>query len=191
MKSLNPIKIALLLMSIVSAGCAGTGGQNVVGKVDTGLATIGQTAQTGRTVIEAGKTAATGGVPVSQPGLTTLLTSQLGVTQQQALGGAGAIFQVAKAKMAAQAFNKLAQSIPNMSKMLAAAPQPQTGQPLGGATSVMGSGVETTALLVPAFMQLNLSPNMVEQFISLIIMYVQNTSGQVTATLLQAALTAP
>jgi len=90
MKSLNRMKIAPLLISIVSVGCAGTGGESVVGKVGSGLANVGRTAETGRAVIEAGKTAAAG-VPASQASLTNILVSQLGVTQQQALGGVGAI----------------------------------------------------------------------------------------------------
>ena len=191
MKSLNRMKIVPLLISIVSVGCADTGGKNVLGTVDTGLATVGQTAQTGRAVIEAGKTAATG-VPVSQGSLTNVLVSQLGVTQQQALGGAGAIFQAAKAKMAPQAFTSLSQSIPAMSQMLAAAPQ--VSQPLSEATSMMGSvgsTLNTMTSLASSFQQLNLSPNMVNQFIPVVVDYVKNTSGQMTANLLQSALTAP
>ncbi len=191
MKSLNRMKIVPLLISIISVGCADTGGKSVLGTVDTGLATVGQTAQTGRAVIEAGKTAATG-VPVSQGSLTNVLVSQLGVTQQQALGGAGAIFQAAKAKMAPQAFASLSQSIPAMSQMLAAAPQ--VSQPLSEATSMMGSvgsTLNTMTSLASSFQQLNLSPNMVNQFIPVVVDYVKNTSGQMTANLLQSALTAP
>ena len=190
MKSLNCINIAPLLISIVSVGCAGTGGERVIGTVDSGLATVGRTAETGRAVIEAGKTAAAG-VPASQASLTNILVSQLGVTQQQALGGAGAIFQAAKANMAHQAFTSLSQSIPGMSQMLAAAPQ--VSQPLSEATSMLGSvgsTVNTMASLASSFQQLNLSPNMVNQFIPVVVDYVRNTSGQMTANLLQSSLTA-
>ena len=191
MKSLNRLKIAPLLISIVSVGCAGTGGESVVGKVDSGLATVGRTAETGRAVIGAGTAAATG-VPSSQTSLTDVLVSRLGVSQQQALGGAGAIFQAAKANMAPQAFTSLSQSIPGMSEMLAAAPQ--TSQPLSGATSVLGgvSGtINSMTSLASSFQQLNLSPSMVNQFIPVVVDYVKNTSGQMTANLLQSALTTP
>jgi hypothetical protein len=191
MKSLSRLKIAPLLISIVSVGCAGTGGENVVGKVDSGLATVGRTAETGRAVIGAGTAAATG-VQASQTSLTNVLVSQLGVSQQQALGGAGAIFQAAKANMAPQAFTSLSQSIPGMSEMLAAAPQ--TSQPLSGATSVLGgvSGtINSMTSLASSFQQLNLSPSMVNQFIPVVVDYVKNTSGQMTANLLQSALTTP
>jgi Protein of unknown function VcgC/VcgE (DUF2780) len=191
MKNLNSMKIASLLISIVSAGCASTSGENVLGTVDSSLATVGRTAETGRAVIEAGKTAATG-VPASQASLTNVLVSQLGVTQQQALGGAGAIFQAAKANMAQQAFTRLSQSIPGMSEMLAAAPQ--VSQPLSGATSMLGGAggaINSMTSLASSFQQLNLSPGMVNQFIPVVVDYVKNTSGQMTANLLQSALTAP
>lgn len=191
MKNLNHMKIATVLISLVSVGCAGTGGENVLGTVDKGLATVGQSAQTGRAVLEAGKTAATG-VPTSQTALTDILVTQLGVTPQQALGGAGAIFQAAKANMAQQAFANLSQSVPGMSDMLAAAPQ--ISQPLPGATSVLGGmsgSVNTMASLATSFQQLNLSPNMVNQFIPVVVDYVRNTGGTMTANLLQSALTGP
>lgn len=191
MKNLNYMKIASLLISLVSVGCAGSVGENVLGTVDKGLATVGQSAQTGRAVLEAGKTAAAG-VPTSKTALTDALVRQLGVTPQQALGGAGAIFQAAKANMAQQAFANLSQSVPGMSDMLAAAPQ--ISQPLPGATSVlggMGGSVNTMASLAASFQQLNLSPNMVNQFIPVVVDYVRNTSGTMTANLLQSALIGP
>jgi|GEM_PF-1250011 len=187
--------IAPLLISLLTAGCAGGGGsgQNLLGTVDSGLASVGQTAATGRQVIAAG-TATTAGVPTTQAGLTDTLVSQLGVSQQQALGGAGAIFQAAKANMAQQAFANMSQSIPGMSEMLVAAPQ--VSQPLSGATSILGSTGATgtggtMASLVSSFQQLNMSPNMVNQFIPVVVDYVSKTGGQMTANLLQSALTAP
>ncbi|MGR8953046.1 MAG: DUF2780 domain-containing protein [Gammaproteobacteria bacterium] len=192
MKSFNRIKIVPVLISLVTVGCAGGSGESVIGTVDSGLATVGRTAETGRAVIEAGKTAATG-VPATSPtGLTTILVNQLGVTPQQALGGAGAIFQAAKTNMAPQAFATLSQSVPGMSDMLAAAPP--VGQPLSGAAPVLGgagSTVNTMTSLAASFQQLNLSPSMVNQFIPVVVDYVKTTSGQMTANLLQSALTAP
>jgi hypothetical protein len=41
------------LISIIAAGCAGTNGKNIFGTVDSGLATVRQTTQTGRAVNEA------------------------------------------------------------------------------------------------------------------------------------------
>lgn len=184
MKSLDCIKMVPLLISVVSVGCASNGGESVVDTVDRGLSTVGQTAETGRAVIEAGKT----GVPARQVVLTDVLVRQLGVSQQQALGGAGAIFQTAKAKMAPQAFNNLSQSVPGMSEMLAAAPQ--ISGSLSGAGSVPpGNGtVDSMTSLAASFQQLNLPQSMVNQFIPVVVDYVRNASGPMTANLLQSAL---
>lgn len=199
MKKYKHKYIAPLLISIVSAGCADSGGRaaNALGAVDRGLVTVGQTAQTGRAVIDAGTAAATSTTATAvesagHTGLTDALIGQLGVSQQQAVGGAGAIFQAAKANMAPQAFSNLSQSIPGMTDMLAAAPQ--ISQPLPGVTSVLGSAGETVGTmtsLTSSFQQLNLSPNMVNQFIPVVVDYVKNTSGDVTANLLRSALIGP
>jgi len=45
--------------------------------------------------------------------------------------------------------------------------------------------------LATSFQQLNLSPSMVNQFIPVVVDYVKNTGGQMTANLLQSALTMP
>jgi len=46
--------------------------------------------------------------------LTDLLMQRVGVTQTQAEGGAGALFQVAKGKMQADSFSQLEQSVPGI-----------------------------------------------------------------------------
>ncbi len=181
--------IAPLFISILTAGCAGTSGngQSAIGKVDSGLATIGQTAQTGRQTIEAG-TAIAGSVPATtQTALTEALVGQLGVSQQQALGGAGTIFQVAKSNMTQEAFGSLSQSVPGMSDMLAAAPQIGGVGMLGGAGGTIG----TMQTLYSSFRQLNLSPDMVNRFIPVVVDYLNTTSGQVTSNLLRSALMLP
>jgi hypothetical protein len=187
MKSVGFIKTVPLLIPLVVVGCASNGGQNVFGTVDRGLSTVGQTAETGRAVLEAGKTAASG-TPARQAVLTDVLVSQLGVSQQQALGGAGAIFQAAKANMAPQAFSNLSQSVPGMSEMLAAAPQ--VGWPLSGAAPAPGGSgsANTMASLAASFQQLNMPQSMVNQFIPVVVDYVRSAGGPMTANLLQSAL---
>ena len=151
------------------------------------LSTIEQAAQTGNETLDATATVAEGIT------LTDILMSQLSISQQQALGGAGALFQVAKQNMEPQAFSTLSQSVPGMDAMLEAAPT--TSDPVssltGSLSSLMGdtdNTLGTMASLATSFDQLNLSPEMVGQFIPIMTEYVKNTSGQVTANLLQAAL---
>lgn len=196
MKKINYIKMGILILTLSGMGCATNGGSgNVVGSVDSGLATVEQTAQSGRQAIEAGTTAARS-MGTSQAGLTDILMNQLGVSQQQALGGAGAIFQAAKTNMDPQAFTNLSQSVPGMNEMLSAAPKMSNSMSnvTSGISSMMGDANNTLgsmASLAASFKQLNLSPDMVGQFIPVVTDYVRNTSGQAMANLLQSALRTP
>src|SRR5262249_49782470 len=71
------------------------------------------------------------------PGLVGQLTSKLGVTPEQATGGAGAIFGLAKTKMSPADFSKLSGVIPGMDKFLGAAPA--AGAAAGGAAPAAGA----------------------------------------------------
>jgi hypothetical protein len=189
MKNSDRIKITRLFISIALAGCADSGGERAFGTVDRGLATVGRTAETGRVVMEAGRTAAASGVQARQGTLADVLVNQLGVSRQQALGGAGALFQAAKAKMAPQAFANMSESVPDMSEMLAAAPQ--VGLPLSKtmpAVGDVGGTIDTMTSLAASFQQLNLPQSMVHQFIPVVVDYVKTASGPMAANLLQSAL---
>ena len=184
------LKLSGIVVAALITGCAGTAPQqNPLDTVGQGLSTIESAAQSGRQMIDAG-TAAANTVSTNQIGLVDILMRQLGVSQQQALGGAGAIFQVAQGSMNPQAFATLSQSIPGMNTMLGAAPASPMA---GGLSSLMGGGNNTLsnmAVLAASFQQLNLSPDLVGQFIPIVTNYVSQTSGQMTANLLQTALTA-
>ncbi len=148
---------------------------------------VNQTVQTTGEVINKTATA-----PV-QSGLTGMLMQQLGVSQTQAQGGAGALFQVAKQRMAANAFSQLSQAVPGMDGMLAAVPkQPAAAQNIASGLSTMMGGnetLDTAASLISAFQQLDLSQGMVSQFTPIVVNYVKQNSGAQLANLLQLALT--
>ena len=123
--------------------------------------------------------------------------SGLGVTQPQAEGGAGAIFQLAKSKMQGAAFAELSNSVPGMQGLLAAAPvaKPVGGGGLGGMVgsleSLAGNSGGTVGNLVglaSSFQQLGLSPSMVQKFVPLVLQYVQGNGGSAIAGVLQSAL---
>ena len=196
MKNIICIKSSLLVFTLSVVGCASNGGgQNIMDSADSGLSTIEQSAQSGRQIIQSGA-ASVPGMGASQISLTDMLTRQLGISQQQALGGAGAIFQAAQGNMKPQAFTTLSQSIPGMNNMLNAAPviPDSISNMAGGVSSMMGgtgNALGNTASLATSFQQLNLSPDMVGQFIPIITDYVRNSSGQVTADLLRSALSVP
>lgn len=182
-KSCHQLSIVLLLVG--ASGCAGGGMSNSVGTAGSS-----QALQVGRAVASVMPGTA------SKSDLTSILAQQLGVTQPQAAGGAGAIFQLAKSQMRAAAFAKLSHSVPGMQGLLAAAPAVNSvGGGLGGIVGKLGglsgnSGNSAGNLigLASSFQQLGLSPSMVQQFVPIILQYVQGTGGGGVSNLLQTTL---
>lgn len=123
--------------------------------------------------------------------LTDMLMKQVGVTQAQAEGGAGALFQVAKTKMQPDSFTQLAQSVPGMESMMGAAPDVSQSSGIGGLSSLAGlAGGNTSSLLAVAssFQQQGMSPAMIQQFVPVVIDYVKSNSGGALANTLSSAL---
>jgi len=56
-------------------------------------------------------------------GLVDLLSSQLGVSKDQAEGGAGSIFQLVKQKLSVEDFSSIAKAVPGVDQMIGAAPK--------------------------------------------------------------------
>ena len=185
----NQLTALTVLISVM--GCAATSNSNnPLSTVDRGLSTIESAAQSSRQVLDAG-TAAASTTSINQIGLVDILVHRLNISPQQALGGAGAIFQMAQESMNPQAFATLSKSVPGMDSMLNAAPAMSNLS--GGLSSLMGDKNNTlgnVTALAASFQQLNLSPDMVSQFIPIVTNYVSKTSGQATANLFQSALTA-
>ncbi|WP_292996677.1 DUF2780 domain-containing protein [Nitrosomonas sp.] len=191
MKKINYIRLGTLTVLISVMGCAATSNSNnPLSTVDRGLSTIESAAQSSRQVLDAG-TAAASTTSINQIGLVDILVHRLNISPQQALGGAGAIFQMAQGSMNPQAFATLSKSVPGMDSMLNAAPAMSNLS--GGLSSLMGdknNKLGNVTALAASFQQLNLSPDMVSQFIPIVTNYVSKTSGQATANLFQSALTA-
>ncbi len=130
----------------------------------------------------------------TQASLVDTLVKQLGVSQTQAEGGSGALFQMAKQSMTDAAFSKVSQSVPGMDGLLAAAPKPQpqseTANLLTGLANATGNNtLSNAANLVNTFQQLDMSKGMVSQFTPILVDYVKKNGGEMTANLLQTALT--
>lgn len=188
---------AVCLIAFLTGCATNSGGGNVLGAVDSGLASVEQSAQVGRQAISSGTMAASGmATAPGQIGLVNILVQQLGISPQQALGGSGAIFQLAQASMTPQAFSTLSQSVPGMTDMLNAAPAVSSPLGMGSMSGLLGNtgagaALNNAAALASSFQQLNLSPDMVGQFVPIVTDYVRTTSGQVTADLLNSALNLP
>lgn len=182
--------IVVASVSVLLSGCVAQQpthpGQIFAGGASAPLATLPQVASTTPIVDAVGNAA--------QLGLINILTGQLGITQQQALGGAGSIFQVAQQRMAPNDFSMLSNAIPGMNQYLAAAPQIASSNSsgiLGAAAGMAGAqagGLMGLASLVTSFNSLGLNAGMINQFVPLMLQYVQQQSGPTTMTLLQSAL---
>ena len=118
------------------------------------------------------------------------LVDLFGVTQSQAEGGAGAIFNQAKNNMSTSDYSQLLNAIPGIDSLIKAAPE--TGGGLAGkAASMFGSssgGIQGLSTLADSFTKLGLSPDMVGKFTDVILEFVQSESGQQTMMLLKNAL---
>ncbi len=129
---------------------------------------------------------------LADAGLINLLTSNLGVTQPQAEGGAGAIFGLAKQKMPTSDYAQLGQAIPSIDSLIQAAPKTDgLGSSLGGVTSLLGGssgGLGGLAALGGSFSQLGMSADMVTKFAPIILDYVKQKGGDGVMGMLQSVL---
>ena len=128
-----------------------------------------------------------------QGSLTDTLVKKLGVTSEQAQGGAGALFQLAKGKLDAGQFAELSKAVPEMDSLLSAAPKQSEALSglAGSASSVLGennNAYGNLAGLAATFKGLNLSPDRVDEFVPIVVDYVSSKSGALTGNMLQSAL---
>ena len=117
------------------------------------------------------------------------LTDLLGVTKEQATGGAGAVFREAKNNMSTADYSQLLNAIPGIDSLIQSAPQ-DSGL-AGKATSLFGSSsdsVQGLSALTDSFAKLGLSPEMVNKYTDVILDFVQSEAGQQTMSMLKSAL---
>jgi len=125
-------------------------------------------------------------------GLVDLLSSQLGVSKNQAEGGAGSIFQLAKQNLSVEDFSSIAKAVPGIDRMIGSAPKIEdSSSTLGGISSMMGSSSNKLggmAGLTNSFKKLGLTGDMVNKFTPIILDYVKSKGGEHAMTLLKGAL---
>jgi len=117
------------------------------------------------------------------------LVDTLGVTEDQATGGSGAVFREAKNNMSSGDYSQLLKAVPGIDSLISAAPQ--AGGLAGKASSLLGgSGGSATGMagLADSFSKLGLSSDMVNQFVPVIMDFVQSEGGEQAMTLLKSAL---
>jgi Protein of unknown function VcgC/VcgE (DUF2780) len=125
--------------------------------------------------------------------LIQILTSNLGVEENQATGGAGLLFQLAKEKLGDEVFAQVAEHVPGIGNMIEAAPASGgLASAIGGLASMMGAPEElgSIASAIAGFSQLGLNSDMVSQFIPIILSFVQEKGGDQVSGLLAQVLDA-
>jgi hypothetical protein len=127
-----------------------------------------------------------GAVPVAvqTPSLADILVQQLGIAPEQAAGGSGAIFFMAKQGMSSTDFAQVINAVLGMNQYLAApsqvAPSSGTGGLMGIAGKALGdsaSALSNMALLADSFQSLGLNSGMVSQFIPIILHYMSRPTA--------------
>jgi hypothetical protein len=114
------------------------------------------------------------------------LVDTLGVSEEQATGGAGAVFKEGKNNMSSGDYSQLLNAVPGIDSLISAAPQ--AGGLGGKASSLLGGSAGSMTGLADSFNKLGLSPDMVNQFVPIVLDFVQSEGGQQTMTLLKNAL---
>ena len=132
------------------------------------------------------------------------LVSSLGVNEEQAKGGAGLLFNLAKEKLEAGDFQQIADKVSGISDLLGAAPAPSSAASasggmmgaLGGAAAALGAGRLSDKLgglgdlagLASGFSQLGLSSDMVGKFAPIVLSFVRSQGGDGVKALLEKVL---
>ncbi len=112
------------------------------------------------------------------------MTSKLGVTGEQATGGAGAIFKMAKKNLNTDDFGKIAAVVPGMDKLLKAAPATEEKKGWGAAIGKLSE----VSSLAGLFSKLGLSADMIGKFTGIILPFVQSKGGDTVMNILKGAL---
>jgi hypothetical protein len=125
--------------------------------------------------------------------LLQTLTSQLGVSQDQAKGGAGLLFKLAKDKLGTAEFGQVAGAVPNVDDLISAAPGSGGGLAgaLGGLASAVGGGagqLGNLASLAGGFQSLGLDSGMLAKFIPVVLSFVQSQGGDAAKGILEKVL---
>lgn len=123
--------------------------------------------------------------------LIQMLTSQLGIDDEQATGGTGLLLKLAKSKLGAD-FSKVTGAIPDAEKLISSAPASGgLAGTLGGLMSSFGGGagqLGNLAALAGGFKTLNLDSGLIGKFIPIVLSFVQSKGGDQAKSLLEKVL---
>ena len=130
------------------------------------------------------------GLKNPSPELVGKLTKGLSITPEQAIGGAGALFGLAKSRLKPEDFLKVADVVPGMDGLLKAAPKPkkESTDPLSSLGGMLPGKAGAMASVAGSFKELGLSPEQAIKFLPIMTKFVQLKGGSGVANLLAGAL---
>ena len=124
--------------------------------------------------------------------LISTLVDKLGITEKQAEGGTGALFQNAKDNLSAEDFKKVSDAVPGMDGYLAAAPKAEQKSgiegTLGSTLSSLGGGAAKAGGMLDlksAFSKLGMDSGTLGKFVPEVLDFVQSEGGQSVVGLLK------
>jgi hypothetical protein len=124
--------------------------------------------------------------------LIQMLTSELGISDEQATGGTGLLLKLAKDKLGGADFGQVAGVFPDVEKLISAAPKSGAlSGVLGGLASKLGGGagqLGNLAALAGGFKKLNLDSGLISKFIPIIMSFVQSKGGDAVKSILEKVL---
>ncbi len=129
--------------------------------------------------------------------LVKMLTSQLGVTQSQATGGAGALFDMAKGALSETDYGQVTGAIPGIGDLITAAPAisestSDVSGKIGGLAGGLGSITKAVdsankfAAINDQFKQLGLDADMVSKFIPVLLSFANSAGGESVMNILKS-----
>ncbi len=121
-----------------------------------------------------------------------MLTSNLGVTDQQASGGAGSLLKFTKSQMPKADYKTVKKGLPGAKDLIGSAPKVESGNSLAGQTSSLlggssGKSVAGLDTLTSSFDSLGLSPNMIQKFTPILMDYAKQYSSPGVSQILEGA----
>ncbi|MFT5210790.1 MAG: hypothetical protein ACI9CE_002521 [Flavobacterium sp.] len=126
--------------------------------------------------------------------LSSMVSSQLGVSQDQAQGGLGVLFGMAKSSLADADFAQISQQVPNMNTRLKAAPA--ISEKAAGLSSLMGSAgkyantLQSSTKAYSQFKSLGLNIEQIPQYISVTNTFLESQGNDNIATLFTKGVSA-
>lgn len=122
----------------------------------------------------------------ASPDLVAALSKEIGSTPEQAAGAAGSLFGIAKSRLKADEFSKVAGAVPGMDALLKAAPSAAVGT--AGALSQMAGSAAGLAGAASAFKSLGLKPELVAKAVPILTSFVSKSGGANVGSLLAGVL---